>query len=163
MGTTLSQIEGVDPVAGGDIRRKLEVLGWDCPLHTDDEYARAYGHPMAVSPATMVRVWAMPSYWRAGQPRIESELMTTPLAGALVPGEGDTLIATGIRTEYLAPVYPGDRISTDAVLRGVTRKQTRVGPGAFLVVENTYSNQHGKAVAIETLTLLRYQQQSGGA
>ena len=33
--------EGVDEVTRSDIRRKLEVFCFDCPIHYDDEVARA--------------------------------------------------------------------------------------------------------------------------
>jgi acyl dehydratase len=72
------------------------------------------------------------------------------------------MIATGVRTKHLEPIYPGDRISAAAVLRSVTPKQTRVGPGAFLVVETTYTNQRDERVAVETVTLLRFEQQADG-
>jgi acyl dehydratase len=86
--------------------------------------------------------------------------MSTPIPATDVPGEGDTMIATGVRTEHLAPIYPGDRVSATAVLRSVTPKTTRVGRGAFLVVETTYTNQRDERVAVETVTLLRFQQQT---
>jgi hypothetical protein len=161
IGAVIARYEGVDAVSVGDIRRQLEVLGWDCGLHHDDDVARAHGYDGVVSPVSMTRVWAMPGYWQPGLPRIEDEVMTTPLAAASVPGDGDAMIATGIRMEYEAPMYPGDRISATAVLRSVTRKTTSVGPGAFIVVETTYTNQRDEVVAVETTTLLRYRQQGG--
>jgi 3-methylfumaryl-CoA hydratase len=158
IGTTLATWTGADAVSAGDIRRKLEVIGFDCPLHDDAAAASDHGYRTIVSPVSMVRVWAMPPYWVPGLPPMGAEPMSTPIPATTVPGEGDTMIATRIRTEHLAPVYPGDRISGTAVLRSVTPKNTRVGPGAFLVVETTYSNQRGEIVSIETATLLRYQQ-----
>ncbi|MBI5104859.1 MAG: MaoC family dehydratase N-terminal domain-containing protein [Solirubrobacterales bacterium] len=160
VGTTIAALEGADPVSAADIRRKLEVIGLDCPLHTDPDVARGLGHPDVVSPVSMVRVWAMPAYWRPGAPRVGAELMTTPLPAASVPGEGDTMIATSVRMEHRRPLHPGDRVTATAVLKSVTRKTTRVGPGAFLVVETTYRNQRGEDVTVETVTLLRYQQQT---
>jgi len=85
--------------------------------------------------------------------------MSTPIPATQIPGEGDTLIAAGVRMEYREPVRPGDRISGNAVLRSVAPKKTRLGPGAFLVVETTYSNQRAEVVAVETVTLLRFEQQ----
>lgn len=78
------------------------------------------------------------------------------IAGANVPGEGNTLIATKIRMQHHAPLYPGDRLDATAVLKSVERKATRIGRGAFLVVETTYVNQHHDVVAVETVTLLRF-------
>jgi 3-methylfumaryl-CoA hydratase len=158
VGQTIATLEGADAVSVGDIRRKLEVLGFDCPLHTDDAVARAYGYRGLVSPCSMARVWAMPSYWKPGRPLPGNEQLSTPTPATMIPGEGDTLIATRVRMEYLAPVYIGDRLTARAVLRSVTRKTTRVGPGAFLVVDTTYTNQDTEVVAIESVTLLRYSQ-----
>jgi 3-methylfumaryl-CoA hydratase len=162
VGSTIATLTGADAVSVGDIRRKLEVIGWDCPLHTDDAAARRHGYDSIVSPVSMARVWAMPAYWSPGQPTLGTEPMSTPIPATDIPGEGDTMIATGVRTEHLAPIYSGDRISATAVLRSVTRKNTRLGPGAFLVVETTYTNQRGERVAIETVTLLRFQQLADG-
>lgn len=158
VGSTISVLEGADPVSAADIRRKLEVIGWDCPLHTDAEVARSHGYDDVISPVSMARVWAMPSYWRAGEPRIVTQAMTTPIPAAAVPGEGDTMIATGVRMEHLRPVLPGDRLTATAVLKSVTRKTTRVGRGAFIVLESTYRNQRDEVVSVETVTLLRYRQ-----
>lgn len=159
VGQTIAVLHGVDAVTHGDIRRKLEVIGFDCPLHTDAACARAHGHADLISPVSMIRVWAMPAYWQPGEARIGTEQMTTPIPATKVPGDGDTMIATGVRMEHVADVHPGDRISATAVLKSVTRKTTRVGPGAFIVMETTYRNQHEEPVAIETVTLLRYRQQ----
>lgn len=158
VGTTLAEVRGADPVSGADIRRQLEVLGWDCPLHYDADFAKQYGYRDIASPVSMARVWSMPAYWKPGEPRLVDETLTTPLAVTKVPGEGAAIIATSVRMDYVEPVYPGDEIVATAVLKSVTPKQTRVGPGAYLVVETTYRNQHGQAVAIENVTVLRYQE-----
>jgi acyl dehydratase len=158
IGSTIATMSGADAVSVADIRRKLEVIGWDCRLHYDEESARRHGYETVVSPVSMARVWAMPAYWRPGQHTLGVDPMSTPIPATDIPGIGDTLIATSVRMEYMAPVYPGDLISATAVLRSVDRKRTRVGPGAFLVVDTTYANQREETVAIETATLLRFQQ-----
>ncbi len=163
VGTTIAELQGADPVSSADIRRKLEVIGFDCPLHYDEACARQHGHPTVTSPVSMVRVWSMPSYWGPGQRRIGTDQMTTPIPATSVPGEGDTMIATGVRLEHFAPLHPGDRVSATAMLKSVTRKTTRVGPGAFIEVETTYRNQRDEIVTVETATLLRYQSQDGEA
>ena len=156
VGSTIAVLEGADAVSAADIRRKLEVIGWDCPLHTDPGCAARHGHPDVVSPVSMARVWAMPGYWRPGDPRAATEPMTTPIPATLVPGEGDTMVATGVRMEHHRPLHPGDRVTATAVLKSVTRKTTRVGVGAFIVVETTYRDQRDEVVSVETATLLRY-------
>jgi acyl dehydratase len=66
------------------------------------------------------------------------------------------MFATESETEYLEPVYPGDRISAASVLLGITRKRLSIGDGAFFVVETTYTKQTGEAVGVERLTVFRY-------
>jgi acyl dehydratase len=161
VGHELMRLEGPDEVSRGDFRRKLEAIGFDCPLHYDEEVARSHGYRTVVSPVSMTRVYAIPAYWRPGEPRIGTQPQIPAIAGAKVPGVGDTLIATGVRMDYREPVYPGDRVTGVAVLESVQRKTTRLGPGAFLVVVTTYSKQSGEVVAVETVTLFRYQQADG--
>lgn len=155
IGATLASTHGADPVSVADIRRKLEVVGLACPLHSDEACARAHGYETIVSPVSMARVWAMPAYWSPGD-QTTARAVSAPVPGSVVPGPGSSLIATGVRMEYRAPMYPGDRLSSHAVLRSVTVKSTRVGDGAFLVVETTYVNQRSEVAALETATLFRY-------
>lgn len=157
VGQPLMAFEGADAVCAADFRRKLEAIGFDCPLHYDEACARAHGYRTIVAPVSMTRAFAMAPYWRPGEPRIAAQPRIPAIAGASVPGVGDTLIATAVRMEYLEPVHPGDRISAVAVLEDVRRKTTRIGPGAFLVVATTYAKQTGEVVAVETATLFRYQ------
>src|SRR5207302_1606272 len=60
--------DGVDEVSRNDIRRKLEVFCFDCPIHTDDDVARANGYRMACAPRALTPLWAMPAYWAPGDP-----------------------------------------------------------------------------------------------
>ena len=161
VGQEIMRLEGPDVVSLADIRRKLEVVGFDCPLHHDEARAREHGYRTCVSPVSMTRVFSLPAYWRPGSPPIGTRPQIPALAGTLVPGEGDTLIATGVRMDYHEPIYPGDRISAVAVLTSVQRKTTRVGAGAFFVVQTTHAKQSGELVAVETVTFFRYDQ--GGA
>ena len=59
---------GVDAVTRNDIRRKLEVYCFDCPLHYDDAIARAHGYRGVVAPVALTPLWAMPAYWSPGEP-----------------------------------------------------------------------------------------------
>jgi acyl dehydratase len=163
VGHELLRQEGPDALTLADIRRKLEVIGWDCPLHTDAATARAHGYEDVVSPVSMTRVLSLPAYWRPGEPRIGTQPQIPGLAGTRVPGEGDALIATGVRMDYHEPIHPGDRIAAVAVLESLERKTTRVGAGAFFVVRTTYTKQDGAVVAVETVTFFRYQREGDGA
>jgi acyl dehydratase len=163
VGQTVSKIEGIDPVSAADIRRKLEVVGLDCPLHYEESAAQAQGYRTLISPACMMRTWVTPAYWSPGEPLTEDRALFPPIPIALVPGPGDRMFATGTKTEYLAPVHPGDRLTATAVLKSVTRKSISVGDGAFMVLETTYTNQDEEAVARDELTVFRFQDKEPSA
>src|SRR2546429_1022864 len=60
--------EGVDEVTLNDIRHKLEVYCFDCPLHYDAQVAQAHGYRTVVAPVAMTSLWAVPPYWTPGEP-----------------------------------------------------------------------------------------------
>jgi hypothetical protein len=162
VGEVIGRTVGADLVTLAGIRRKLEVVALDCPLHYDDSCARAFGYRTVVSPVSMTRVWAVAPNWVPGQARPGREPLRTMLPSADPPGDGDTVVAARVAAEHREPIYPGDRISGTAVLRRVTPKTTRVGTGAFLEVETTFTNQHGRVVTVEQATVFRFDRGDGG-
>lgn len=48
---------GADSVTQNDIRRKLEVFTFSCPLHDDEAAAKAHGYLGVVAPVTMTPLW----------------------------------------------------------------------------------------------------------
>ncbi|MGH2969868.1 MAG: FAS1-like dehydratase domain-containing protein [Solirubrobacteraceae bacterium] len=156
VGRTIGRLSAPDAASRADIRRKLEVMGLEGPLHRDAEHARRHGYRDVVAPVSMTSVWALPAHWEPGRPRIGSEDVATPVAAADVPGEGDTIVAPRVRREHFEPLYPGDRVSAGTV-RAVTPKRTRIGDGTFLELETTVTNRRGDAVTVETASVSRLQ------
>jgi 3-methylfumaryl-CoA hydratase len=158
VGRELAEYHGADEVTVGDIRRRLEVLAWDCPLHYDEAVARRHGYRTVVAPATMLMTWAMPPYWSPGDPRPQpgDAALLPQYPFTQIPAPGEFIFATSSETEYLEPVYPGDRVSARSVLIDMTRKRLSVGDGAFFLIETTYVKQTGEVVGIERLTVFRY-------
>ena len=158
VGRELGRYTGADVVTLGDIRRRLEVLAWDCPLHYDEDAARRQGYRTVVAPATMLMTWAMPPYWAPGdrRPTLDDPALVPSYPFTRIPAPGALIFATESDTEYLEPVYPGDRISATSVLVEMTRKRLSVGDGAFFLIETTYAKQTGEVVGIERLTVFRY-------
>jgi acyl dehydratase len=156
VGATLSSVTGADPVSAADFRRKLEVVGLDCPLHYDEKVAQECGYRTVISPASQMRTWVTAAYWKPGEALSSNRALFPPIPISDVPGPGDRMFATGTKFEFLAPAYPGDWITATAVLKRVTRKSISVGDGAFIVIETTYTNQDGEAVARDELTVFRF-------
>jgi hypothetical protein len=158
LGEVIARLTGPDEVNAADIRRRLEVLAWDCPLHYDDAVARAHGYRGVVAPTTMLMTWVMPPYWSPGDPppTLEDLPLYPSLGLCRVPAPGEAGFITSCETEYFEPVYRGDRITATSVPTEVTRKTLSVGDGAFISVTTAYTNQAGVVVGVERIVVFRY-------
>jgi len=152
-----SQI-GADKVEEGTIRRRLETIEFDCPLHYDDEVAKKAGYKGIIAPSTMVLTYAMPAYWKPGDPHTKPDdpLKVPALSIANVPAPGTRTFATDVEIEFFEPMYIGDSISCEDKLLELNYKELRVGKGAFMIQESTYKNQRGEVVAVMRLWVFRY-------
>jgi acyl dehydratase len=149
---------GADKVEEGTIRRRLETIEFDCPLHYDDEAAKKAGYKGIIAPSTMVLTYVTPAYWKPGDPHTKPDdpLKAIALSLADVPAEGKRTFASDVELEFFAPMYIGDRISCEDKLLNLIHKEIRVGKGAFMVQESTYKNQRGELVAIMRMSMFRY-------
>jgi acyl dehydratase len=165
VGKEISSSAGIDPVNTPDIRRRLEVLAWDSPIHRSDEAARSVGYERAVSPVTMNIVWCLPAYWEAGdaRPQVGDPVLMPNYPFPRIPAPGTALFAAGCRTRYFAPMYAGERISSRSILLSVTRKRLTIGDGAFMVVRTDYTKSGGVLVSVEDMTVFRYTPEVGAA
>jgi 3-methylfumaryl-CoA hydratase len=160
VGQEIGRWAGPDAAYEGDFRRRLEVLAWDCPLHYDERVAQQHGYRTVVAPATMYMIYAFPAYWEPGDDRqndLSWRYMPKIPMVFKAPGHGDGMMDTDCEIEFHEPIYPGDRISAVSSVKSITRKRTRVGDGAFIVVETRYTKQTGELVAIDRLTMYRYE------
>jgi 3-methylfumaryl-CoA hydratase len=149
---------GADEVTLSDIRRKLEVYCFACPLHYDEAAAQAHGYRSIVAPVTMTPLWAMQPYWSPGE--------SSPFAPGVREknGTGRTDIPTpyargfnaSSERDFFEPVYPGDRLHGTWKLIDVAPKTTRLGEGVFLTTEARMHNQSGGLAAIHRNTAFRY-------
>ena len=158
IGRELTTIVGGDEATRSDIRRRLEVYGFDCPLHYDEEVAKQHGYRDITAPATMVITFSLSKYWEPGDPGPhvgESPLMPI-FSVADLPSHGTRGVVTDVEVQYLEPVYPGDTIRCSAKMTKVVPKRTRIGDGAFITARTTYWKQTGEVVAIEDLTSFSY-------
>jgi acyl dehydratase len=158
-------IRGADPVTAPDLRRFMEVLEWDEPIHRDPEAARAAGLPDVVAPASAAPAFAMAPYWSPGEPP------ATPTSPPLFPDlpfmrefEGPVEVFNGaFARESSVPLVLGDRLSATWQVGSHQPKHTRVGPGAFLEVIAEYAREDGTVVSRGRFTLFLYVPAPGSA
>ena len=153
-----------DVIDATAIRRLLEPLEFDCPLHYDADVARAHGYADIVAPATQLASLSMPVSWAPGETLFDSadrnaQPLRSPVARAKAPIEPPTtgFFAADYEAEYFRTAVVGDRLRRRGnILVACTPKETSVGRGAFLTYEHTIYNQRDEAVARVRITLFRY-------
>ncbi len=154
---------GIDDVSRNDIRRKLEVYCFDCPLHYDEAIARAHGYRGLVAPVTLTPLWSMPAYWTPGAEQFYAPGLREKTGG--IRTDVPTAYAKGVNTatewEYFEPLYPGDRLEGNWQLAEVKARQTRLGDGIFLTTETTIYKHTGELVAKNRNTGFRYNEKTG--
>jgi hypothetical protein len=158
---------GADTVDASQIRRLLEVLEFDCPLHYDREVARAHGHADVIAPYSAVITFAFPPMWAPGDPpnfvaagaeaQPERTVLVGQRTGLEPPMTG--ILQADIAMEFIRPIVVGDRLSRPGRQRllSCVPKETRVGRGAFVESESEIHNQRGEVVTRVRGTLFRYE------
>lgn len=156
---------GVDCVEKGGIRRFLEPLEFDCPLHYDDAIARSHGYSGIIAPFSSYLSLTIPEIWRIGTTVFTSaERHAQPEMNNPITGIGTMLapptsgyFATDLDIEYLRPVMVGDRLCrAGRKLLSCEPKETKVGRGAFTCWETEIRNQREETVAALRVTVFSY-------
>ncbi len=158
-----------DEIERSAIRRYLEPLEFDCPLHHDREAAQAQGYADVLVPTSALPTFALGPMWRPGEVFFTSaDRNAQPAASVLrwitSPLEPPTTgyFATNFDVDYLLPAVVGDRLlRRGARLLGCLPKETKVGRGAFLTWESEIVNQRREVVARLRTTFYRYNPHSG--
>ncbi|HZT05626.1 MAG TPA: MaoC family dehydratase N-terminal domain-containing protein [Chloroflexota bacterium] len=153
-----SEFEGLEEVSRNDIRRKLEVYCFDCPLHYDDAVAQAHGYRMIVAPLAMTPLWALPPYWVPGEPPpfAPGRPERNGSRHSAVPSPFSKGFNAASEWESFEPLYPGDRLRVVTKLVKIDPKETRVGNGAFLTHETGIYKRTGELVLVSRSTQYRY-------
>lgn len=149
---------GADAVTQNDIRRKLEVFSFSCPLHDDEATAKANGYLGVVAPVTMTPLWGLPPYWAPGQPSpylVDGQEMTGNITDTLALPFSRSVNASS-EWRYHTPLYLGDRLHGTTTIISVEQKRTRVGTGIFLQYESEYLKVSGELVALNRNTVFNY-------
>lgn len=149
--------QGADAVEVGAIRRFLEPLEFDCPLHYDRSVAQALGYRDIIAPYSTLLSWIIPPLWEpglsvweaAGRDLQPSGSMRLPWQASHIPQpETSRAFATHLEVEYIEPITVGDHLAiSGAKLLACKPKQTKVGQGAFLTWQSDIRSQSGKVIA----------------
>jgi hypothetical protein len=149
-------VYGADPVTVSDIRRFLEPLEFDCPLHYDRDAAAQAGLPGVTLPYTAVMSWSIPPMWSPGDPPLfdddsrDAQPARSPINNT-DPGPGPKttgFFATELEMDFVRPVTVGERIGRRGrKLLACVPKETSVGRGAFLTFESEMVTGTGEVVA----------------
>lgn len=146
---------GADPAEGSVIRRYLEPLEFDCPLHYDAEVARAHGYDDMIAPYTLALTCSIPAMWHPGDPPLfvdddrDAQPARTPINNADFPlGPRTTgFFATDVEFDFVRPLRIGERVARRGhKLLSCTPKETSVGRGAFTTWESEIIDEAGDVV-----------------
>ncbi|OZD62536.1 hypothetical protein CH263_17320 [Rhodococcus sp. 06-1059B-a] len=138
---------GAEPVTREAIRRFVEAHEMADPRFVD---------PVdPIAPWAMLSSFSMPAYWTPGDPSLsDGALPPLPWDACGVPAAES--VTNRMEFEYFHPLRPGDVITTEYRVTGVTPKRTSVGDGSFVDFELTFLRQDGTVIARERCSVYRY-------
>lgn len=124
------------------IRYFATAIGDSSPLYTDDEFARANGHPSVIAPPTLV----CETNQFVPEPRMDANgyighLWDLPVSDCM-------LLRGGNAYTFERPVLPTDRITVTWRVEDITERESSSGAELlFLTSVATYNNQDGELLA----------------
>src|SRR6266540_5049487 len=109
---------GPDLIDVGAVRRYVEPLEWDCPLHYDEQMAADSGYAGLIEPYTSVLTFTTPAMWAPGKDPIfvvdgaDAQPARSPID---VPRRGPAprttgYFATDLEIEFVRPPHVGERL-----------------------------------------------------
>jgi hypothetical protein len=157
--------EGADVVEKGAIRKFLEPLEFDCPLHYDRNIAIEHGYSDIIAPYSSINTWSIPALWEPGDKIFDSaeknaQPTKSPVTALKTDLAPDTtgFIVTDVEMDYIKPVTIGDHVrKVGNVLLSCEPKETKIGRGAFMVWESKFLNQHDELLAVTRLQTYNYE------
>lgn len=145
-----------DTIEPGQVRRYLEPIEFDCPLHYDPVVAKEHGYDGIIAPYSGLASWTASAIWDPADGVIydSAERDASPRRRMAAQGRPypapptNAGFATDVEYEYLKPFRVGDRLTTRGRrLVQCLPKETSVGRGAFMITESEVVNQDGELIA----------------
>jgi acyl dehydratase len=137
-------------ISASDVRRYIDATGDANPLWLEDDFARAAGYRGCILPPTLVG-W-VPFSFKEGTERATTD--PTDLRRQLpLPPEYTNVRNAGSETEWLEPVYLGERLSTRSKITDIVARQGKAGLGIYITQEEQLCNADGRVVLRRVHTL----------
>lgn len=161
---------GADRVEQSVIRRYLEPLEIDSPLHYDASIAQAHGNADVIAPYTAILPLSVPAMWNPGDPTLyedpgaDAQPARSPINNQDMPLGPRTIgfFATDMSIEFVRPLIVGERVGRRGrVLVSCTPKETSMGRGAFLNWQSELVTDTGDVVAYVRTGTYAYNPRSG--
>lgn len=155
---------GADAVEAGTVRRFIEPLEFDCPLHYDRAIARAHGHADIIAPCTSLTTFTIPPIWVPGKtvfdsPGRDAQPVSISQRNQLPPEAPPytSYFGTDVEIDFLRPVVVGERLGRRGqLLLRCQPKETKVGRGAFVTWETEIVTTDGEVVARQRMGMFYY-------
>lgn len=135
------------------IRRWCEAMGETNTIYTDEQAAKAAGHPGIVAPPAMLEVWTMTPYRPGGRTAEEGMAVLTLFDEAGYTG----VVATNTSQVYDRYLKIGDIVTSTPMVSSVSdEKRTGLGIGHFVTLTYEFTDAEGKSVARTTFRVLKF-------
>ncbi len=128
-------------------RMFARAVGHTDPIFYDEDYAKSKGYRSIVAPPGFLGTRTfLPSAGGVAQGR--------PGLGFSIPYK--RVLNGGTEIEYFETVCAGDVLTARNKITGFNERSGSMGPMLITNRETTFTNQHGKVVAIERGTVIQY-------
>ena len=143
-----------DVVTEGDIRRFVQAVMDDNPVHYDEEIASKSKYGGVAAPGSYPITFVGKRSPGSPDPLVEGEQGVGQHTRELhVPIPGDPRLFHGSsELEVRRLARPGERITMRTRLTDIHERTGRSGRLAFVVTEKTFTNQDGEVLCIERYT-----------
>jgi acyl dehydratase len=140
----------LEVIFASDVRRYVDATGDANLLWLDDDFARGAGYKGRILPPILVG-W-VPFSFKEGTDRANTD--PSDLRRQLpLPPEYTNVRNAGSETEWLAPVYLGEQLSTRTKITNIVARQGKGGLGIYISQEEQLFNSNGIMVLRRTHTL----------
>ncbi|TAK31664.1 MAG: hypothetical protein EPO21_17180 [Chloroflexota bacterium] len=142
------------PAQATDIARYCEATGETNPLFTDVGYARGtpYGGPIAPPAFYLAAYMLAPGAFKPVPPGATIEELQE--IADLLPVKRP--LDARLKVEFKAPIRPEDVLTRESRIADIVERETKVGRGLFVTIENTIINQQGQEICREIQEFLFY-------